>query len=189
VKPEVLVRAPELLGHRGGAHQPVVGVQAEDDAGVVVLPQRVRLERGDGARLHVGGQADLDGDAEVVHVAHQVRVLEQARAVADAVRVAVVQRLVDALRAVRLAGVDGGRHVLVDDGVEGVLVLLGRVVVLRPRQVERHHAAILVRHRQVARSREVSGSMLRMPQMMISVRMPKSSSPASAPAAALPPPR
>ncbi len=103
---------------------------------------------------NVGREADLERDPEVVDVLHEVGVLDQPRAVADPIRPTVVERLVDRLRPVGLTRVDGRGHVAVDDREEGVPVLLGRVVVLRPRQVEGHHAAALVRHGEVG---EVAG--------------------------------
>ena len=96
--------------------------------------------------LHVGGQADLDGDAEVAYVPHQVGVFMQAGAVSDPVRATVMQRLVDRLRPVRLPGMDRRRHVAVDHGVERVLVLLRGIVVLRPRQVEADDALPMMVH-------------------------------------------
>jgi len=45
---------------------------------------------------------------------------------------------------------DGHRDVVIADELEGAKMMLGRVIVLGSRQVERHYAAVLVSHRQLS---------------------------------------
>ncbi len=85
----------------------------------------------------------------VVHVVEEVAVLAQPAAVADAVRAADVDRLIDRLGTVRLAGVDGDVDVVVADELERRLVVLRRVVVLGAGEIEPDDAAVLVRDREL----------------------------------------
>ena len=62
-----------------------------------------------------------------------------ARPVAYAVRVEVSDGFLDRRRSVALARVHRDRHEVVDDLVEGLDVMAGREVLLRPREVEREH--------------------------------------------------
>jgi hypothetical protein len=60
----------------------------------------------------------------IVDEVEQIAVLDEPRAVTDAVRAALVDRLVDRVRAERLAGVRGAVDVVVDDELERVAVEL-----------------------------------------------------------------
>ena len=82
----------------------------------------------------------------VVDVVEEIAVLPETAAVADAVGAADVDRLSHRLGAVGLARVDRAVDVVVPHELEGLLVVLGRVVRLGARQIEAHHAAPLVGH-------------------------------------------
>ena len=109
------------------------------------LGEGVRVERRDRLGLEVRRQADLDRDAvvadEVEELVALVAVVEEARPVAEAVSAEVGDGLLDRLGPERLAGVDGDVEEVVDDLVEGVGVVLGREVHLRPGQVEADDAS------------------------------------------------
>jgi hypothetical protein len=149
VEAQRLVRTQELVRHRRVRHEAVVGVQVDDEALVVEEAERVLLQAGRRVRLHVGREADLDGDAEVVDEPHELAVLPQARAVADPARIARVQCLVDGRRAECLAGMDGHRHVRVGGDLERRLVVDGRMPAFGAGEVERDDAPAPVRHGQL----------------------------------------
>lgn len=149
LEPQVLPGPDVLFGHGRAAHEPIVRVQAHDEASVVILADRMTLEGRDGPGLDVARQANLQRDPEGVHVRHQVLVLEETGPVSDPLCPAVVDRLVDRLRTIRLAGVDGRADIRVSDPVESVLVFLGRVVVLGAGKIERYDTAVLVRDCQI----------------------------------------
>ena len=71
----------------------------------------------------------------------------QTSAVTDAIGAAVVERLVDAVRAIGLSCVDGDVDVVGEDEAERGQVILGRVIVLSACQVETHDSAVFERHR------------------------------------------
>src|SRR2546425_12780649 len=64
----------------------------------------------DGVGVQVAGKAHLEGDVARDDVREQGGVLTQPRAVADAPGAAVVQRLMDRVRPVSLAGMAGARR-------------------------------------------------------------------------------
>ena len=67
----------------------------------------------------------------------------------DPVRAAVVERLGDARRTERLAGVHGRVDVVLEDELESCAVGLRRIVLLLPGQIEGQHPLPLVGHRQL----------------------------------------
>ncbi len=69
--------------------------------------------------------------------------------VPDAVGAAAVQRLMDRAGPESLAGMDGHVLVVVHHMVEGLQVVLGRIVLLDTSQIERHHALALPGHGQL----------------------------------------
>jgi len=82
--------------------------------------------------LHIGGEADLQRDAMIVDVFEQVDIFVQAGAVADAVRSAVMDCLVDGAGAEALPGVDGAVDVELENPLERLAVIAGRVISLFP---------------------------------------------------------
>src|SRR5687768_16017569 len=92
-------------------------------------------------RLHVGCETDLDGNAEIVHIREQIGIFPQARTMTDAARVSVVYRLLDRYRSERFAGVHGDWQIRIRRELKRLLVLDGRVTVLRAGEVEADDAA------------------------------------------------
>jgi hypothetical protein len=158
VQPRLLDQQGHLAGHRRARHQPVVGVEGDAEAEVLERGDRVLGDGGGGARLEVGRRAHLQGDAPVAHPAREpaelarreVRdVVGDPHAVPDALGAAHLEGLVDAGQAVRLPGVDGERHVLAAQVLEGREVVGGREAVLGAGDVEADDSGVAERHGQV----------------------------------------
>src|SRR5438309_2776663 len=144
-QPELPGDDRQLLGHAGVGDQAVVGIDRHPDPEVQIELERVRRHVRDGAGLDVAGGAAFDRNAVVVHVIEEIAVLAQPHAMPDAVRSAVVQRLGDGGRAIRLAGVDGAVDVVVQDELKRALMVLGGIPVLGAGEIEAEHPPVLVR--------------------------------------------
>lgn len=97
-----------------------------------------------GVRLHVAREADLEGDARVVHLGGERRVLEQSRGVADARGAAGVDRLPDRPRAVPLTRMAGAGEAVRLRVAERLGMVGGRVADLPSREVETDDPLVLV---------------------------------------------
>ena len=64
-----------LIGESRAAHEPIIRVQHDVEAGVEVLPKRVRLIGRRGARLHVTREANLERNAFRIDVLDQGRIV------------------------------------------------------------------------------------------------------------------
>ena len=115
-----------LLGERDVRVRPRVGVDAGRDARSDEARDRMDVVARDRVGLHVRARADLQVDACRGEVLDQPRVFDAADAVADARGAEVLERLPDAVRAARLAGVRGAMEAAVDGVAECIDVRIDR---------------------------------------------------------------
>ncbi len=130
---ESLAQGVHLRGHRGLAHQPVVGVDRDPEAERGEEPDRVLGDRRGGTRLHVGRRGELEGDPLVPHVRREPAevghavvvhgdVVDDPDPVPEPVGAAPLDRLPDRRQAEGLTGVDGEMEVLPLEVLERVEV-------------------------------------------------------------------
>src|SRR2546427_3721822 len=87
--------------------------------------------------VHVGGETHLERDLPLDHVFEQRGVFPQSSTVADPLGAALMERLVDGLRAIPFPGVAGARHAVLRRVLERGRVVARGKPPLGARQVER----------------------------------------------------
>jgi hypothetical protein len=135
---------PEFSAHGRIGNEPVVRVHGDAQTQVFVELERVARQVANRSGLNVRRGTALERDSVVGDVVEKVAVLAKAAPVADAMRAADVNGLGDRLGPVGLASVNRDVDVVVAHELEGRLVMLGRVVVLRAGEIEPNDAATLV---------------------------------------------
>src|SRR5437667_318931 len=108
--------------------------------------------------VHVRGETHLERDLPLEDVLEQRGVFPQSSTVADPLGAALMERLVDRIRAVPLTGVTGARHAVLRRVLERGRVVARRKAPLGARQVERHDARRPVARRRARQLQGLRGS-------------------------------
>lgn len=143
----------KLLGHAGVAHEAVIGIDGDAEAGIKEDAEGVFLQGGSGSGVHVAEEAALKGDALIENKLGECshgddlaiddgHVFEETGGMPEAVSAAVLEGLPDGFDAKGFSGMDGDIEVGAACGIEGFEMALGGVAVFTTGEVEPDHSVI-----------------------------------------------